>query len=180
MAYKDIGPAFNIPVFYDDNLYITPCMANMYLKLDVNTGKFTTWQPFFEVSEMSKIPLAVERSSFFLEHSDKTDADFKMYSYFSNKLYNVNLDTGKCQEVQIKFDMDEIREHDLGFCEYSEKVNYVCMETQLNSLDDFLDGNIAGQPFNKERQLGAFRQITNDCTGRCGERLHEFVKKQVG
>lgn len=180
LAYTDIGPAFNIPAFYSDNLYITPCMANMYLKLDVNTGKFTTWQPFLEVSERNKISLEIERSSFFLEHPDKSDADFKMYSYFSNKLYSVNLDTGKCREMQINFDMDELREHELGFCEYSEKVNYVCMETRLNSLDDFLAGNIAGQPFNKERQLGAFRQITADFNGKCGERTHEFVKKQVG
>lgn len=179
LACKEAGPAFNIPAFYGDNLYFAPCKANMYLKLDVNTGKFTIWQPFFEGSERNKIPLAVECSSFFWEHPDKSDADFKIYSYLSNKLYSVNLDTGKCQKVQIHFDMDEIRGHESGFCEYSEKVNYVCMETHLNSLDDFLDGNIAGQPFNKERQLEAFRQITADFNGRCGERTHEFVKKGV-
>lgn len=180
LVYKDIEFAFNIPAFYGDNLYIAPCATNKYLKLDFNTGKFITWQPFFEVSEGNRIPLAVERSTFFLEDSDKSDADFKIYSYFSNKLYSVNLETGKCKEVQINFDMNELRGHDLGFCEYSEKVNYVCVETQLNSLDDFLDGNIAGQPFDKERQLEAFRRITADFNGRCGERTHEFVKRRVG
>ena len=77
--------------------------------------------------------------------------------------------------MEIKFSVDELKEHEPGFCEDSEWLRYCCRENAFNSLTDLLDGNITGDKFDKSRQLEAYQEIVANYDGRCGEKLHEYV-----
>ena len=69
-------------------------------------------------------------------------ADCRIWYAPERKLYDVNMDTGECREVGIDFDYSDLREHEPGFMEESEWMQYCLNENAFNSLKDFLDGNI--------------------------------------
>ena len=48
------------------------------------------------------------------------------------------------------------------------------------SLEDFLDGKEIGAPFDKERQMRAFGEIAANHDGTCGEKIYEFMRKELG
>ena len=64
--------------------------------------------------------------------------------------------------------------------EDSEWLQYCLNENSFNSLDDFLDGDVTGNPFDKERQIKAFLRINASTDGRCGEKIHQRVCKTTG
>ena len=76
-------------------------------------------------------------------------------------------------------DRDDLINHEPGFAEESEWMQYCLNENAFNSLKDFLDGNITGQPFDRERQLRAFSQINANTEGTCGRDVYNFVKGKV-
>ena len=81
------------------------------------------------------------------------------------------------KETEInRFDYEDLKEHEPGFMEESEWLQYCLNENAFHSLKDFLDGAITGNQFDRERQLRAFSKINADTEGRCGERVHRFVK----
>ena len=63
--------------------------------------------------------------------------------------------------------------------EESEWMQYCLDENAFNSLKDFLDDNITGHPFDRERQIRAFSRINADTQGTCGRNVYNFVKGKV-
>ena len=162
---------FNVPYFYGDHAYFSPVLANMYLELNLVTGEFTRWKPPFE-EEMEQV------NSFFLRQNPKeAGRGCKMYSFAKGRLYNINMETQTCEEIELKLDKEEFQNHEPGFCEYSGNLRYVCMENEINTLDCFLNGNISGNQFDCGRQLRAYREISSNFDGRCGEKIHNYIKK---
>lgn len=161
---------FSAPAFYGGYLYLSPCCANMYLKLDIETGEFTQWKPSYEEEEESL------GSSFFWEERNDSNPYFKIYSYTKKKLYSINLETYACKEIEIRFDKEEVKGHESGFSKYSDQMKYVCAENAFNSLGNFLNNKVTGGQFDKEYQLEAYREIASNPNGSCGEKIYEFVK----
>ena len=60
--------------------------------------------------------------------------------------------------------------------EESQWLQYCLNENAFNSLKDMLDGNLTGNPFDKDRQIKAFSKINAATDGNCGERIHWFIK----
>lgn len=173
------GPAFNNPAFYEDYMYLAPGWANMYLKLNINTGEFTAWQPQFDDDKAGHGIFTNEKSTFLYKHPNESRNVFKLYSYTKQKLYSIdNIETAECKEIVFKFDVEELRDHEPGFCECSETLRYACVENYFNSLEAFLDGEIAGYKFDKSRQIAAYRAIAANYDGNCGQKTHEFIMKQ--
>ncbi len=168
---------FNLPAISGEYLYLIPNWSNMYLKLNINTGEFTTWKPPFEkkAEEMS----AYLNGTFGWQESKKGKTSFKFYLSSDQRsyIYNINLETNKYEEIPICFDVDELRENEPGFCEYSETLRYACIENCFNTLEKFLMGETVGNQFSKEKQRVIYEEIIADCNGGCGERVHEFIKR---
>lgn len=165
--------------FYGDYLYLSPCYANMFLRLDVNTGQFVRWKtPIDEDSEKNRIIRGVKnRASYFLqwEAADGSDS-LKLYSNGERRLYNVNMKTDIWEEIEIKFDMEELQEHTEGFRENIKKLRYACQEDIFNSLDRFIDGKIVESNFDRDRQLFLYNGIIANIDGSCGRKVHEYIK----
>ncbi len=170
---------FSSMAFYGDYLYLAPQRANMYLRMNIHTGQFEQWKPPFEyIKEEKAIKTGVteQRGYFLWWKPEETSGWLKIYDNIEQKRYNVNLSTNDWKEIEIKFDIKELEDHEEGFCECSETLKYGCMENIFNSLDRFLDGKLAGRPFDREKQLAAYQEIAVNTDGSCGRKVYEYIK----
>lgn len=159
---------FSTMAFYGDCLYLAPQQADRYLRLVLSTGEFEQWNP----------PVAdrAGRNVFFpWWKPEETGGWLKIYANAERRLYNVNMNTDEWEEIEIKFDKEELEAHEAGFGAWSEMLGYACMENAINSLDRFLDGVTAGSPFDKEKQLAAYRELAVNSDGSCGQKIHEYI-----
>ncbi len=168
---------FGSLAFYGDEIYLTPRWSNMYLKLNIQTGIFSQWCPNFEREGENK---AVVGKSMFLGHmpDEKTNM-FRIYSYSKRKLYDIDLNQNICQEIAIQFNMEELKKHEPGFCKFSEKLRYACMENYFNSLKRFLSGKTVGKSFDRAKQIEAYKVICSNSDGTCGQKIYDFLNKCV-
>lgn len=167
------------PAFYEEEIYLPPYWGNMYVKLNMKTGEMVEWKPSFEDGEGTEYFYTTGKSTFIYCEPDETGEYFKIYSYPKRKLYHINLRTNTCEEINIKFDVDELKRHEPGFCEDSEWLKYCCHENSFNSLKNFLDGNITGNQFDKDKQLKAYREIASNSDGSCGQKLYKKLKGSI-
>lgn len=100
---------------------------------------------------------------------------FRFFSIPDARLYDVNLKTNEYKEVEVTLDLKDLKDHEPGFHEISDWLQYGCSGSYFNSLGRFLDGNVVGSPFDRERQLKAYRKIAANNDGTCGEKIHQVV-----
>lgn len=167
---------FNSMAFYEDFVYLTPWRANMYLRLNIHTGKFEKWTPPFAKVEENK----VTKSCFLQTHPENEKGWIKMFSNVNKKLYHIKLKTNECKELEIKFNMNDIytHAHVQGFGKHSETLKYACAENIFNSLDRFIDERTMGSPFDKEKQLQAYGEVVVNNDGSCGRKTYEYIRAQ--
>lgn len=159
-------------VFYGNSMYLTPLWGNMHLRLDLSTGEFTQWIPPFESGKGGSRFLWDERQ-------EGIGPCFRIYSYSCHKLFLVNVESSECEEIRIKFDREELKYHEQGFCGHSEKLRYACVENCFNSIGSFLDGKIAGNQFDRETQIRRYGEIIANWDGSCGKRVYEAVRSRI-
>jgi len=164
-----------------DNIVISPSWGNMYLSLDRETGRMEEWKPPLEFGNRGKNGYFVAggMGGFAITYPQMGKADCRIWYAPERKLYDINIDTKEYREVGIDFDYDELREHEPGFLEESEWMQYCLNENAFNSLKDLLDGNITGTPFDRDRQLRAFSKVNANTDGTCGRNVYGFVKGRV-
>ena len=98
---------------------------------------------------------------------------------FDRKIFLIDLKTMEYREKNIEFDLQDLEEHEPGFHEHSEWLQYACEENTFNTLTDFLDGKITGNAFDKQKQIQAFGKIAANNDGSCGEKTHQFVRSHI-
>ncbi len=162
-------------------IVISPHWGNMYLTLDRETGEMREWKPpiNFALRGRNGYFLTTEAGGFVVTDQQRGRANCRLWNTSERKLYDINIDTKECSEVKMGFDYSEAREHEPGFAEKSEWLQYCINETAFNSLKDFLDGNITGIPFDRERQIRAFSKINASTDGNCGEKVYDYVKRKT-
>ncbi len=165
-----------------EKIILSPSWGNMYLTLDRESGKTEQWEPPIPFVSRGKNGYFATASmgGFIVTYPRQGKADCRIWYAPERKLYEINIDTKKYREVEIEFDCQELKEHECGFMEESEWLQYCLNENAFNSLKDFLDGRITGKPFDRERQIRAFSKINASTDGACGERIHRFVKEKLG
>ncbi len=169
---------FCTPAFYGNYAYFPPFHANMSLKLNMDTGEFERWIPTFERDEKETQDLNFKGSWMFLDWKLRAhESSFKIYSLFSHKLYSMNCDGTVFQEIEIQFDMEELKNDEPGFCKCSDSLPYACVENNFNTLTHLLSRKTVGQPFSQKEQFMAYKEIAANYDGRCGEKVHDFVKR---
>lgn len=164
-----------------DNIIISPCWGNMYLSLNRETGRMEKWNPPLPFKNRGRNGYfaAGGMGGFVITYPQRGKADCRIWYGPERKLYDINIDTKAYKEVEIEFDYQELREHEPGFMEESEWLQYCLGENAFNSLKDLLDDNITGMPFDRERQLKAFSKINANAEGTCGRNVYNFVKGKI-
>ena len=163
----------------------------MFVRLDKISGKIEEWKPPFEMPREPKSDYYPYwgKGYFIYPHyipplppTEEIYIDSQVYQFFSSldkTLYQVDFVENTYEEIPIEFDLEEVRRHEPGFREYSQCLMYACQENAFNSLTDFLDGRITGDPFDKERQIQAFSEIAANPDGSSGEKIYQFVKGKL-
>ncbi len=181
LGYPAMEKLFSYAVFYNDYVYLSPCWANMFVRIDKKTGKIEKWKPSFQMRREKKNSYYVSWEKGCFIHTSESFGG-KGALFFSNldrKLYDINLETGDSQEIEIKFSLEELKQHEPGFCEISDWLSYACEENAFNTLSDFLDGSITGSAFDKERQQRAYEKTAANSDGTSGEKIYQFVREKL-
>ncbi len=177
-------PFGNIAFFQKDgkeNIIISPGWGNMYLSLDRETGRMEEWVPPLNFINHGRNGyfMAGEIGGFVITYPQRGKADCRLWHAPERKLYDINMDTKKYKEVKIEFDYEELAEHEPGYMEESEWMQYCLNENAFNSLKDLLDDNITGNQFNRDRQLRSFSKVNANTNGVCGENVYRFVREKL-
>lgn len=172
---------FGFPAVFDGALYLPAGWGNQYLRVDKKTGEVRQWKVSYD---QMKTPVngyypPNGKAGFACMPQNAEDEKRHIFSYYDKKLYDINLLTGDCQEQIIDFEVKELQKHEAGFREASEESLYVAYEGVFHSLSDFLEGRIRGNPFDRERALGAFRRIAANNDGTSGEKAFGFIRDKL-
>lgn len=164
---------FSSAAFDGDNVYLAPFWGNMYIQLNRKSGNMKEWTPPFPVPQE-------ETSGYYVTYGMKSQFfNHHCLSLLDGKLYELEPGMNESREISINFDIEELKRQEPGFAEISEWFQYACMESAFNTLGDFLDGKITGEPFDRERQIRAYESIAANHDGTCGEKIHQFVKGKI-
>lgn len=162
--------------FYKNYLYLTPDYANMYIRINIDTGEMEEWNPPFEYGEGREYFYTTDKSSF-LWGSGDGNGNVMIFINPERRLYKINLGTNDYTEIEIHFDVDELKAHEPGFCHSSEGLRYCCNENAFNSIRNFLDDSIKGNRFDEDQQKAAYKEIASNNDGTCGVKVHEFMSR---
>ena len=190
-GFKCIHPAYKISTdeyplggwaFIGKTIYFARNWGNMDIKLDTETGVFSKWDvPIPNKDEMEDVSKEYFHTTgmcgiiWSIEEKDR----YKLFYYPERKLYDFDIEKGKLNEIEIKFNVDELKQHEDGFNDCSQWLKYCCCENAFNSLRDFLDGNITGKQFDKEKQIRSYEEIAANNDGSCGQKVHDYIKNTV-
>ncbi len=179
--YTSMDRPFSGVAFYGDDVYLSPFWGDRYLCLNKQTGVIREWVPPFEAPSEFHNGYYVywTRSYFLYPHEEGDGKQSLLFSAVNRKLYRIDFETGECREIIIQFDKADVYGHEPGFQRYSEWLQYACMENAVNSLQDFLDGKLKGNPFDKERQIQAFKEIAANSDGTSGQKIYQFARGQI-
>lgn len=168
---------FGSAVFYKNDVYLSPCWGNMFIRLNKDTGEIKEWIPSIKVPEKEENGYFVCWAKGYLSClMDGTEIkEYRLFSGYDRKLYKVDFETDTCQEIEVLFDVQELREQEPGFKDESQWLLYCCKESAFNSLPDLLDGKTYGAEFDKEQQIAVYRELSANSDGTCGEKIHQFV-----
>lgn len=170
---------FGSCALYGHELYLAPCWGNMFVKLNIKTGEARQWHPPFDIEVDEEYYFSLSKAIILWNGTHTQEENIKIYINSTRKLYALNLRTNESTEIEIKFDVDELKRNEPGFCEDSKQLKYSCHENAFNSLTDLLDNKISGNQFDRERQLKAYQKMTADRDGNCGKKIYEFISKQI-
>ncbi len=182
-GYACMERPFNGTAFDGDKVYLSPGWGNMYLCIDRKSEEITEWKPPVEMPTEPKNGYFMAWAHGALGYLVDEHLDWKanvLFSYYDRKSYYVDFKENICTEIEVTFDKEELQAHEPGFCEDSQWLQYACSENAFYSLEDFLDGKEIGAPFDKERQMRAFGEIAANHDGTCGEKIYEFMRKELG
>lgn len=165
-----------------ENIVISPSWGNMYVSLDRETGKMEEWEtPLpFQNRGRNGYFTAGGMGGFVVGYSECGKANYRIWYAPERKLYDVNINTKEYREVSIEFELNELKAHEPGFMEESEWMQYCLNEGAFNSLENFLDGSVTGNQFDRDRQIKAFSKVNADTEGVCGENVYQFVREKTG
>ncbi len=169
---------FSGAMFAGNKVILSPYWANMFVCLDIETGKAEEWIPGREFVKNEKTGYLTSRFIGKFLPQIKPD-ECMYYSETRRRLYKVDAESGQFKEIEITYNVDELRDHEPGFSRHSQWLQYCAMENAFHTLPDFLDGKVCGKPFDKEAQIEAFRTVAAGGDGKTGERIHHFIKKQL-
>lgn len=173
---------FSLPAVFAKELYLPPGWGNQYLRLNKETGEVAVWMPPFAGKQKNMgcyYPSAGDSAMFLGTTEELSNGQCRLFTYSDKKIYEFSSYMKQWQEREIEFLPDEMKEHEAGFCRGSEWEMYAAKENVFNSLSDFLEGRLQGQPFDETKAIQEFEQIAVNSDGTCGEKVYRFVHDKL-
>ena len=170
-------------VFVGKKIYFTRNWGNMDIVLDTETGLFSKWNisvPNIENMEDFSKEYFYTTGRYGLIWSLQEKNRYKLFYYPERKLFDFDIERNELKEIEIRFNVNELKQNEDGFNDCSQWLKYCCCENAFNSLKDFLDGNITGRPFDREKQIQSYGEIAANNDGSCGQKVHEFIGRRNG
>ena len=169
---------FSFPAFSDDFVYLPAYCADKCVKINKISGEVSEYIPPFEMPDkpLNCYYFSPLKSTFLNEIQDGI---YLMFSYYDRALYEVNLKHNTAKKINITLDINELKLSEKGFDVQIGNVQYGCMENAFNSLEDFLNNNITGSPYDKNKQIAAYSKIANNIDGSCGKKIHKAIMDKI-
>lgn len=168
---------FKSAISIDDYVLFAPWWGNMFVKLNKNTGEITEWVP--------PVPIQYLLYNAYLNNKghaqiikENQDNEIFLISYDNKAIYKVDFEENRCGRIDIEVDIEVLKNSTFGFGIASKWLGYACLENAFNTLKDFLDGNITGNQFNKEKQFENYSGVAINLDGTCGKKVHELIMKK--
>lgn len=112
----------------------------MDIKLDTETGVFSQW----DISVLGKESMEADSKEYFYTRGKygliqpiAGKDRYRLFYHPKRKLYDFDIENNELNEVNIKFNVDELKQHEDGFNDSSQWLKYCCCENAFNSLKDF-------------------------------------------
>lgn len=162
--------------FYRGNdVFFLPNWGNMCLKLDLETGIFSKCDLPVSYEEGREYFFSKGKSSLIIKSLE--NYELMLFHWATRRLYDFDLETFACREIEIKFDKSELEAHTNGFCDDSRWLKYCCHEDSFNTLRDFLSGHVTGKAHSVAAQKASFGEIAANNDGSCGRKVHGFISR---
>lgn len=182
LGYECTQKPFISITFCGDYAYLSPEYANMFIVINKKTGEMKEWKPPIVQNKMKRngyYPLIGKIYYSFLE-DESGRRNVRLISKSDNRIYDVNLTTGKYKELEIEFNMEDLCDHEPGFWEHSGRLPYACHENAFNSLPVFLENKIFGRQFDRNRAIKAYGEIAANIDGTSGAKIYQFAHDKCG
>ncbi len=162
----------------EEYFYLTPYWGNQFVRINKATGKAERWDAPFPVDIKG-------RNGYYFAGStggfgylpDKKEILF--WYAPERQWYQYDIKAKAFNPLDITCDFGDLEHHVDGFCEESEWVQYCCIEDAFNSLPDFIDGKIKGNPHDKARQIHAFEKIAANPDGTAGKKIYQRAMEHL-
>ena len=170
------GNPFCIPAEHGDYIYLPPYWGNMFVRINKITGKSEKWDSPFDITNNITNGYYTKWLRYcYMYTSDIVHTNDIVYSAYENKLYKIDYNSNTYTEIHIELELDELKNDEKGFSVFSSCLQYCCMENAFNTLSNFLEDNITGSLFEKEKQLKSYKEISANFDGTCGEKVHKLI-----
>lgn len=177
-GYECMQRPFNLPIASKGKLFFPPLWGNKFIYIDSADDSVQEWNSPIKARKKCKNGyLSLWSEGYFLPYEE--NATLRYYCHGDRAIYDIEPESGQLSEVEIQFDKAELTQHEPGFAENSQWLQYCCCENVWNTLQDFLDGTITGNQHDREQQLAAFSKINASIDGDCGEKVHQRIMENM-
>lgn len=165
----------------EETIVLSPTWGNMYLSLDRETGKMTPWEQEIasEIRGKNGYFSSWGMGGFPVTYLPQGAAVQRMWYMPERRLYEIDLCTKEWREIEIVMDKDEVMAHEAGFAKLAKEMPYALQESAFNSLQDFVEGRITGNRFDRCKQMEIFSKINANMDGTCGKNVYAFLKERL-
>ncbi len=174
---KCMKKPFSFSIVYNNQIIMPPFWGNKLIRFDSQSHIASEWE--LPIKVMKKIEngyMTLGSNGTFLCQTE--ESVFRYFNATDREIYDINLETKECTEVEVVFDKEELSMYESGVAEQSQWTHYCCMENAFNSLKDFLDGNITGALYDEKKQIDAFSKVNASVNGDCGRKVFCFVMEK--
>lgn len=163
----------------EDAVIFAPQWGNKFIRLEPDTGKVSEWKSPFQPDRIKENEYYPCWSFGGFVRDRYEERNYQFYNWQECKAYQVDSQTGEFREIVTQFEYGEVREHVPGFAVESQWMQYCCNENAFHTLEDLLNGTIAGEAFDRTKQLEEFAKINASVDGRCGDRVYEWLREKL-
>ncbi len=175
---------FSSVAFAGDKVIFAPYWGNKFVELDPESGEAKEWKSPIKVTTDDEDDYWPNWGfGAFVVNMDDYMADrepgYRFYHYPSHLTYEIDLETKAIRTVDVTYDKENAYAHSGGFRKDSQWMPYCCQESVYNTLQDFADGTVYGEKFDRELQLKEFRSVNASPEGDCGEKVYKQIKEYL-
>ncbi len=159
-----------------------PRTANMIVKIDIATGNMSEFDLNLPYKEGQRKSSYYKHDSNYYFAKKIDDRHIVALSAYDNSLVIVDTQTETYSIKKCRLntqDMNTLIANTKKFGSFGEVSPYVSRESAYWTLEQFLNDSLINDYHNREEQKKAYREVIENMDGTCGEKTHEYIKKQV-